>query len=199
MNRLFSYLLLIISVAGFSHSAYAIPIYYTAKLDGPSESPANASPGNGFANVVIDDTAHTMLVDVTFSGLLGNVTAAHIHGPTGAAGTGIASVATTTPTFPGFPAGVTSGSYVNTFDTTLASTYRAGFITDSGGTVALAEAALFAAIADGKAYLNIHTNQFPGGEIRGFLQVPEPAITSLITLGVLGFAFVKRCAASLTF
>jgi hypothetical protein len=42
-----------------------------------------------------------------------------------------------------------------------------------GGTTAQAEADLFQAIADGKAYLNIHSSTFPGGEIRGFL-VPGP-------------------------
>ncbi len=31
------------------------------------------------------------------------------------------------------------------------------------------EAALFQAITDGKAYVNVHSNLLPGGEIRGFL------------------------------
>jgi len=35
-------------------------------------------------------------------------------------------------------------------------------------------ALLFTAIADGKAYFNIHTSSFPGGEIRGFF-VPSAA------------------------
>ena len=42
-------------------------------------------------------------------------------------------VATTTPTFTGFPTGATVGSFDHTFDMTLASSYRAGWITDSGG------------------------------------------------------------------
>lgn len=194
MNRLFSYLIIIFFMVGFSHSAYSSPIYFKAYLDGPSEAPPNASPGIGSAWGVLDDFAHTLSVNATFSGLLGNVTAAHIHAATPDAGTGTAGVATTTPTFPGFPSGVTSGIYSNTFDTTLASTYRAAFITANGGTPLSAEAALSEAIREGKAYFNIHTDQFPGGEIRGFLQVPEPAMTSLMTLGVLGFAFAKRRA-----
>ena len=40
--------------------------------------------------------------------------------------------------------------------------------------IAGAEAALLTGLAAGEAYLNIHTNVFPGGEIRGFLQVPGP-------------------------
>ncbi len=75
---------------------------------------------------------------------------------------------------------------------TLASSYRAGFITDSGG-IAAAETALFAAIVEGRAYFNIHTTNFPGGEIRGFLQpqqttqpVPEPGTMLLVGAGVAG-------------
>ena len=166
----------------------AAPIVVSATLNGPSESPSNASPGTGFAIVTIDDIADTMRVQVNFADLLAPNTASHIHvinGP-GDANTAdtLGPVATTTPTFAGFPSGVTSGSFDATFDMFLASSYRAGFITDSGGTTALAEAALFAGIADGRAYLNIHTSQFPAGEIRGFLQpaaVPEPA--SLLLLG----------------
>ena len=97
-------------------------------------------------------------------------TAAHIHcciSPPGNTG-----VATTTPTFPGFPLGVTSGSYSRTFDMTAASSYNPAFVTAHGGTTAGAAAALLAGLQAGQAYLNIHTTMFPGGEIRGFLQQP---------------------------
>jgi hypothetical protein len=81
-----------------------------------------------------------------------------------------AGVATTTPTFTGFPLGVTAGSYLHSFDTTLSSTFNATFITSHGGTATTAEAALKAGLLAGNAYFNIHTNTFPGGEIRGFLK-----------------------------
>lgn len=147
----------------------AAVVSYTAPLTGPAESPPNASPGSGFAQVDLDIVAHTMRVIVTFQDLIGTVTAAHIHGPTSTAGTGTAGVATVTPTFTGFPGGVTSGSYDHTFDLTLAGSFNASFVAANGGTAASAEAALEAAIAAGKAYVNIHTSAFGGGEIRGFL------------------------------
>ena len=173
-----------------AHTARSAPVGYVADLSGPAESPPNASPGSGSAIVFLDSTLHTMSVDVSFGGLVGTTTAAHIHGATAVPGTGTAGVATTTPTFTGFPLGVTAGSYSHLFDMTLASSYNASYIGANGGTPATAEAALFAAIAAGKAYLNIHTSAFPDGEIRGFLTpVPEPSTLALLGLG--GLALIR--------
>ena len=181
MCRLLSLaLLLVVMVAP---TAYSAPIMYFANLTGPSESPPNTSPGTGFTEVDFDIVAHSMRVQVSFSGLEGTTIASHIHSATAVPGTGTAIVATTTPTFPDFPLGVTSGTYDHTFDMSLASSYNPAFITANGGTVASAEAALAAGLAAGEAYLNIHTSVLTGGEIRGFLAqaVPEPS-----SIGLLG-------------
>jgi hypothetical protein len=155
--------------------SHATTITYTANLTGPGESPPNTSPGTGFARVTTDDVLNTLFVDVSFSGLTTGTTASHIHCCTAVPGTGTAGVATTVPTFAGFPLGVTSGTYTNTLDLTLSSSYNPAFVTASGGTVAGAEAALLAGLVAGEAYLNIHTSMFPNGEIRGFLTpVPGP-------------------------
>ena len=142
---------------------------YSGSLSGAAEAPPNASPGSGTTTVTYDSTAHLLGLSVNFTGLLGNTTAAHIHCCTSVPGVGTAGVATQTPTFSGFPLGVTSGTYSNTFDLTLAPSWNAAFITANGGTPAGAEAALAAGLAAGRAYLNIHTSSFPGGEIRAFL------------------------------
>ena len=97
---------------------HATVFSYEAFLSGPDEFPPNASPGTGTAIVDYDDVAHTLYVDIVFSGLLGTTTASHIHAATASPGTGTAGVATTTPYFAGFPIGVTSGTYVNTLDLT---------------------------------------------------------------------------------
>lgn len=185
MNRLFIVTVLVLgAVLLFCvRPVQAVPIAYAAYLDGLSESPVNASPGVGVTEVDIDTTAHTLHVFVEFQGLLGTTTASHIHSPTAVALAGTAGVATTTPTFAGFPLGVTSGTYDITLDMTLASSWNPSFVTANGGTTAGAEAAFAAAMAAGKTYLNIHTTVVPGGEIRGFLVVPEPA-----SAGIVGFA-----------
>ena len=61
-------------------SLFAGPITYAVIMNGPSESPANASPGTGSALIIIDSTANTLnIVSDTFSGLTGTTTASHIH------------------------------------------------------------------------------------------------------------------------
>ena len=162
-------LLTTIAALALVATASAAPVPYSAVLSGAAESPPNASPGTGSSLVEIDAVAHTMHVHIEFTGLIGNTTASHIHSPTAVAGTGTAGVATTTPTFAGFPLGVTSGIYDIVLDMTQASSYNPSYITAHGGNTAQAEADLFASIAAGTAYVNVHSSQFPGGEIRGFL------------------------------
>jgi hypothetical protein len=192
-----------ILVLGWVQGAQAAPFLFNATLLGTNEIPANASPGTGFATVALDPVANTMQVDVTFSNLVSmtatgapsGTTASHIHCclPSPFDTSMNAGVATTTPTFPSFPLGVTSGSYSHLFDMTLASSYNPAFITAHGGTAALAEIDLFAGISAGETYLNIHTNAFPGGEIRGFLvAVPEPFTLSLFGAGLAGAALLRR-------
>lgn len=172
--------------------AFSAPITYSAFLTGGNESPPNSSPGTGFARVTIDLAVQTMLVDVTFTGLVAGDTASHIHCCTTVPLTGTAGVATITPTFTGFPGGVTSGSYLHTFLLNDAGTYNPAFIT-AMGSLANAEAALVAGLAAGTTYLNIHSTTFPGGEIRGFLvPIPEPSTLLLAGAALASLALLRR-------
>jgi hypothetical protein len=165
-------------------TSHADIITLFANLTGANEIPATPSTGTGQATVIVDTTALTMEVQVTFSGLTSGTTAAHIH-------CCLASpllnsnqpVGTTTPTFPGFPSG-TSGTYDQTFSLLAPSTYNL-FVPPNppnpamgnpllGPTVATAEPVFLAALLDQRTYLNIHTTNFMTGEIRGILAVPGP-------------------------
>jgi hypothetical protein len=175
--------------------ARGTPVEFAAILSGAAESPANGSLGTGLADVWYDSATHLLQVSVTFSGLTGTTTASHIHAATALPGVGTAGVATQTPTFSGFPLGVTSGSYLNTLDLTLASSFNPAYVTANGGIVANAEAALVAAMWAGESYLNIHSTDRPGGEIRGFLTaVPDNSATAaMLILGLIAMAGFFRC------
>jgi CHRD domain len=165
-------------------ASYADIFTLSAVLTGALEEPPVASQGTGNALVVLDTDLHTMVVSATFSGLTTGTTAAHIHCCLASPfQTGVnVPVATTTPSFPGFPLGVMSGTYgpANTplqpFDLTVASTYNLGNAA-LGGTAATAEQVLTTNLLAGQTYFNIHTTGFPSGEIRGFLAVvPGPIV-----------------------
>jgi len=184
---------------------HAIPMTFVATLNSANENnPANMSPGTGVATVVLDPTAQTIQINATFSGLTSLTQAAHIHccAPLGTN----AGVATTVPTFPAlgsFPAfpivangnGVTAGNFVSAvYDLTQSLIYNTspgGFVELQGG-VPQAEAALIAGIQNGQTYFNIHTQNFPAGEIRGQLSlVPVPKPSSLASLALLGGALLS--------
>jgi hypothetical protein len=180
MKTGFSLLLLVLAAAALAPwTATAHELEYGAFLSGPNESPPNASPGTGSVRVTIDLDLFTLRVEANFENLPGATTAAHIHAATAAPFSGTAGVATQTPSFAGFPKGVTSGTYDHTFDLTLASSYNPAFIAANGGTISTASNALFVALAEGRAYFNIHTTAFAGGEIRGFLVPVARSIVSI--------------------
>lgn len=172
--------------------AQAHIVTYAAPLTGLAESPPVVTPATGNVMVIIDDHNFTMRVIASFSGLIGNTTAAHIHCCTAVPLAGNVGVASVTPSFTGFPLGVTAGSYDVTYDMTAATgSWNIAFVTNNGGTTG-AFNALVAGLDSGRAYFNLHTSFAGGGEIRGLLQaqaVPEPGSLAL-ALAAAGLAAV---------
>jgi hypothetical protein len=114
-------------------------VKFTAMLTGGSETPANPSAGKGMASVALDTDAKHITWTITYSGLSGPATMAHFHGPAAA--------------------GVAAGVLVP-ITGALASPIKGSAEVDDGQ---------IGDLRGGLWYVNIHSAQYPKGEIRGQL------------------------------
>jgi hypothetical protein len=135
-----------------------------ARLSGFQEVPTLSTPAKGEFRAKIDRNDSELAYDLEYSGLMGNVTQAHIH--LGARGTngGIMIWLCGTATNPGpmgTPVCPASGKVSGVAT-------AATVIGPAGQGVAPGEfAEALKAIRAGVAYANVHSTLFPGGEIRG--------------------------------
>jgi hypothetical protein len=163
---------------------------YRAVASGPAESPPNGSPGSSM--VTIDIGSSNLMVDMSFRDLVGTASAAHIHCCTTDAFTGASAVAMP---FTDFPTGEHNGDYTMAIPLYEDKSYDPEFLKAHGGSAKGAATALVDGINANEAYVNIHTSEFPGGEIRGFLvaaPVPEPAEWGLMAGGLAGLLWMGR-------
>lgn len=117
--------------------ATAAVVHFTAKLDGASETPPNASKGAGSAEVTLDTESKKLDWKVSYAGLSGPATMAHFHGPA--------------------PAGKAAGVAVPLTGSMASPLTGSANLTDTQ----------VGDLRAGLWYLNIHTAKIPGGEIRG--------------------------------
>ena len=67
--------------ATFAGPTLAATAHYTAKLSGQREIPKNDSKGTGAFDATFDTQTKQMNYTLTYDGLTGPATAAHLHGP----------------------------------------------------------------------------------------------------------------------
>jgi CHRD domain len=146
--------------------------------------------GSGSVTVEFDELTNDLHFFGSFSGLSAPNVAAHFHCCTASPFTGNAGIAVDTPSLPGFPLGVTAGSFDTTLDLDDPLNFTPAFL--GAGTAQQATARLIQGFLDNKGYLNIHTTAFPGGEIRAVLDMPEPGSAALAVLALLTVGGVAR-------
>lgn len=118
------------------------PLYsFLVSLNSAKEVPPNSSPATGSGPLALDPIYKTLQYDISYSGLVANYSASHIHGPAG----------------PG-----TNASVLFPLNNIPAGT-RAGRLF---GVTAPLTATQEGYLRSGLLYVNIHSTTFPGGEIR---------------------------------
>jgi len=127
-------------------SSLAAPESFQVPLTGAQEVPAVDTPAKGTAKLSYDPATRVVTWTITYSGLSGPATMAHFHGPAAK--------------------GENAGVQI--------------WLTEKGkpvespikgqATLTPDQAKDFAA---GKWYVNVHTEQHPGGEIRGYVTPPK--------------------------
>ena len=147
-------------------SAPALAATRVANLEGFQEVPVVSTSGEGRCRAKISDDAEPMIeVELSYSGLEGNVTQAHIHlGQRDVNGGIVLFLCSNLPSPPsGTPAcpGPHSGEVVRTLTS-------ADIVPVTLQGIAASELdEVIAAMRDGKTYCNVHSDMSPAGEIRG--------------------------------
>ena len=132
--------LAVASIAAFAFAA--IPVLadefkYTAMLTGAVQTPAGAINGTGTLDATYDTDTKTLTWTITYEGLSGPVTAAHFHGPA--------------------KEGEDADPVVPLLDPLASPINGSAALTDDQ----------YKDLSSGLWYLNLHTEKYPDGEIRG--------------------------------
>jgi hypothetical protein len=152
-----------------THSASAAVLTFETNLDGLQEVPPNASPAFGLGDLTLDTVSGLVTITSgTYQDLLGGATAVTLNGMAGP-GTNAPILLVLTLDTPGAATGTFSG----------------------GGTLGVMAVGGMQA---GNTYINIRSQVFPSGEIRGqiFQVTPEPGSIVLVVVGAMGLTAGAR-------
>jgi hypothetical protein len=153
MKRPFVIVVLVVAALSLAGTAYANDLKFTAELTGAQERPTPVqTEGEGEAKFESDGTS--VAFELKWKNLSTPAVAAHIH----CGGPEVAG-----------PVGVTLFAGAMGTDGEVQGSFTAPDPGNACGWEDLAD--VLEAMASGGAYVNVHSTQFPGGEIRGQVTV----------------------------
>jgi len=134
-------------------------------LDGFQPVPPTGSLATGLATVILDTDTRDITISGSFEGLEGDVFFGHLHGP---------------------------ADFGQPSSNILLPLFIEGDFMRSGTFHAEERLSSFQmnAVLDSRSYLNIHSFEYPDGEIRGQIVVPAPSGIAVLGLGCI--ASIRR-------
>lgn len=165
-------------------AAQATVFQFNASLSGLNETTPNSAIGTGVATLFYNDFNTASTADDTYNfslaafGLTGVATGFHIHAAA--------------------PAGMNAPVVVSLAAAPFVSLNSGGTLLVGGNGVSAPYVSFLSDLQASKAYVNVHTAAFPGGEIRGQLMqvavtpVPEPSSYAMLGVGLLAVGAIAR-------
>ncbi len=136
----------LLGLALWSGTSLAAPESFQVQLSGSEQVPAVQTGGSGTANLTYDPSTRMLQWSISYSGLSGPVTMAHLHGPAAAGKNGPVEVWLTK---------------------------KGGPVENPITGEAKLTAAQARVLRAGELYINVHTQANPKGEIRGQVVLPK--------------------------
>ena len=213
MKSLWNLAIVVVGIALFARPGQASLIVLHGQLDSSQvvDGGGSTSTATGFGTVTIDTTLFTITTDLSWSGLTGPADRSHMHdAPEGESRFTPPNNNffhellddTSVPLIVQVPCGFAGDGLLTECAPTTGTAHDVLQLSADDGYAAFAEppgpgfpdfAALTAAFVLNGVYIDMHTELYPSGEIRGqLLAIPEPASLAMVGAGLWVIGLLRR-------